>query len=1278
MPAVTQRIDNYLGGVSRQSDDKKRPGQVRECLNAYPDPTFGLTKRPGLKHLANLSGTLDDAKWFYINRDNDEKYIGCITPVSITITADGDDDATDRKGLATTTSGSGTGMTVDITAGADGSDTVVKTITINTPGVGYLHNDTITIADNVAGTSVNVVGTLSLGDIKIWNAADGTACTIQYDDTAPADWTRANSKVYVVGDLVKNGGNVYLCTRGGLAGTADGHAPTGTGSVIEYLTAWAANTNYSVGDKRVANGLVYTCDKAGYSDKATAPWPGPYKQEQDIVDPEFLPAWKASVSYAIGTLVRNDDGKVYECDQAGTSAGSGGPTGTGSNITDNGARWDYKYNYARWDYSDGSAGAAQWQYVSPVSQARTYLQGIRDNFSVLTVQDVSIITNDKWTVTKKADPTFIERARASLILSGIAAGKTFEVSIKTSSTHNGVTADRTFTMFPYDASGTSSYSDVLNAITKRINNLGEVHPAGGVQTNPDNWGASPGPIAGLTAFQHSTSVEVDYIVSGNRTPFDIVASAGTGYDALTGFQDQVANVSQLPHESVHNRIVKIINTASDNDTYFAKFIADNGIAGTGHWLETVDPSKSLGLNGSTMPHELLNTGKNAFKFRQISWTNRAVGDDVTNKHPSFLGKKIKQAFFYGNRLGFLSEDFVSMSRSGEFYNFYHVSAQTQTDADPIDLSCATIRPAILHSVIPTAQGLMLFSKNQQFLMSGGSGGTLTPTTTSINAVSNYEMVTNIKPLDMGGNINFISKAANYSKVFGMVTRGQNENPQVQDISRVVNEWIPETIDTLTGSPQNNIITLSNQDSDKAYLYRTYSDGEKVLVQAWFRWQLPGTVQSMAPDSDEIFIVTKQASTNGQFTLSKVNLSQTPEDAILVTPEGDKVNPCMDLYSKATHVVYNSHKEFTKCYIPWDSVTTLTPVILIKGVTTVGQYTESGVTYTPDIVTETAWQASTAYSVGDSVINDTGKIYICDTAGTSAGSGGPTGTGSNITDGTARWDYTTTPTTLTYFKVTGRDLTSDAANVYVGWKYDMDVTLPKTYFQSDQATDFTASLIIARMKFAVGRSGVMSFKLKSTGRLPSSKSYTSDGATTVLKWFKGEIPYVDKDQIKVKINNVESTAFTAGDDQITLTAASSELKTLSGNASAKTFDLTYTPRDVSKVRVKIGGVAETNFNIVKNFITFDSAPASGSSNILVYSADDILVYLDEWYNLNPTVNANTYLGNDSSLKSNTVFTIPIHQKSDNFQLRVWNDSPFPVALTSMMWEGNYTPRFYRRV
>ena len=87
MAAVTQRITSYLGGVSKQSDDKKLPGQVRECYNGYPDPTFGLTKRPGFEHIVNLGSgtTYDNGKWFYINRDDDEEYIGVITYESINI-----------------------------------------------------------------------------------------------------------------------------------------------------------------------------------------------------------------------------------------------------------------------------------------------------------------------------------------------------------------------------------------------------------------------------------------------------------------------------------------------------------------------------------------------------------------------------------------------------------------------------------------------------------------------------------------------------------------------------------------------------------------------------------------------------------------------------------------------------------------------------------------------------------------------------------------------------------------------------------------------------------------------------------------------------------------------------------------------------------------------------------------------------------------------------------------------------------------------------------------
>jgi len=934
MAALTQRVSNYLGGVSRQSDDKKLPGQVRECLNGYPDPTFGLTKRPGFKWIKNLGTgtTYDSSKWFYIHRDDDERYIGCIKPKP---------------------------------------------------------------------TSGN-------GDIDIWNAATGVACTVNY--------------------------------------------------------------------------------------------------------------------------------------------------GTG---------------------------------------AQAYLTGARTNYDILTVQDTSIISNNLIQVAALAAPSYTANARATLVLSDTPIGD-FNVNVNG---HDITTV----------TGGTSStYDTLLTALKSAIDTV------------------STDEGLGLTVTKYSTSLEIS-----RGTSFTITCAGGSANTKLNVLQDQVDNVGQLPHQSVHNRIVKVINSEAAADTYFAKFIAENGTSGRGYWAETIDPTKSPGLDQATMPHELKNTATNTFIFQKIAWTARLVGDNLTNPHPSFVGQKIQQSFFYNNRLGFLSKDNVSMSQSQDFYNFYHITAQTITDSDPVDISCSAIRPAALHGIIPTTQGLLLFSKNQQFLMSAADG-VLTPTTSYISTIANYEMDTDVDPVDMGTNINFISKTPAYTRVFGMVTRGQDENPIVLDVGRVVNEWIPATIDTFLASPQNQFLAMSSQSDKKIYFYRTYSSGKENLVEAWFNWELMGTVQAMAVDQDDMFAVTKQGN---QFTLSVASLSQSPSDAIIVNNDGSRINPCMDLYTEASNaaannkVDYDSTNNFSKCYIPWNNVTGLTPVIIIKGTTATGQFIESGFTTTPTVVT-----------------ND----------------GDP------------------------YFKVQGKDLTSVEDDVIVGWKYDLDIILPKTYVRTDQEkkiTDYTATLTVARMKFAVGLSGVMGFKLKSTGTRQGKKEYTADGTTTVYQWDESDLKYVDDDQIKVRINNVLSSAYTVDTTgtlpKITLNAASTELKTLSGNASTKVFDLTFVPTNIPKMKVKIGGVETTDFTINGRYIHFTTAPASGTNNILVYSADDIIIYLDEWYKLSPTQMADTYLANDIALSDQSVFSIPIHQKTENFQLRIFNDSPFPVSLNSMMWEGNYSPRFYKR-
>ena len=563
-----------------------------------------------------------------------------------------------------------------------------------------------------------------------------------------------------------------------------------------------------------------------------------------------------------------------------------------------------------------------------------------------------------------------------------------------------------------------------------------------------------------------------------------------------------------------------------------------------------------------MPHQLVNTALNTFKLEPIPWVDRLVGDDETNKHPSFVGQKINQSFFHNNRLGFLSADTVSMSQSGDFFNMYFASGQTVIDSDPIDLSANALKPVALHSVLPTTQGLVLFSANQQFLMSS-SDGLLTPAKTSIKTISSYEIDTVIDPVDTGTGISFVSKTPSYTRVFTMVTRGENENPVISDIGKVVNEWIPSTVDTFISSAQNQFIAFSGQSTRYIYFFRQYSEGRDVKLQTWFNWLAPGNVQTIATDSDEFFAVTKQA---GQFILSKASLSQSPDDAIIVNNDGQRLNPCIDLYAPASSVTFDTAGKFSKCFIPYNDATNLVPVIIIKGTTATGQFIESGFTISPERVVESG---------------------------------------------------------NTYFKVPVKDLTSIASDVIVGYKYNFDVILPKTYYKIDaemRRSDFTANLTIARMKFSVGLSGLMGFKLKSKGVRQGKREYTGDGSTTVFPWTNDDINYVDDVQIKVKLNNVVTTAFTVD---------------------------------------RTGALPK---------IIFNSAPGNGV---------EILIYLDEWYNLNPVVLADKYLANDIPIANQSIFTLPIHQKTDNFTLRLFNDSPFPVSVNSMMWEGMYSPRFYRR-
>ena len=76
MSTISQSIPNLLSGISQQPDNRKRPGQLRDAINAFPDFALGLLKRPGGKFISNLNGAQTRGNWFSILRDSEEKYIG--------------------------------------------------------------------------------------------------------------------------------------------------------------------------------------------------------------------------------------------------------------------------------------------------------------------------------------------------------------------------------------------------------------------------------------------------------------------------------------------------------------------------------------------------------------------------------------------------------------------------------------------------------------------------------------------------------------------------------------------------------------------------------------------------------------------------------------------------------------------------------------------------------------------------------------------------------------------------------------------------------------------------------------------------------------------------------------------------------------------------------------------------------------------------------------------------------------------------------------------------
>ena len=76
----------------------------------------------------------------------------------------------------------------------------------------------------------------------------------------------------------------------------------------------------------------------------------------------------------------------------------------------------------------------------------------------------------------------------------------------------------------------------------------------------------------------------------------------------------------------------------------------------------------------------------------------------------------------------------------------------------------------------------------------------------------------------------------------MQGQGDDVDPVVVEISKVVTGWLPNTIGNMAVSPQNSFVALTGNDENFVYIYRFYNDGQEDRMQAWAKWEMPGKVQ----------------------------------------------------------------------------------------------------------------------------------------------------------------------------------------------------------------------------------------------------------------------------------------------------------------------------------------------------------------------------------------------------------------------------------------------------
>ena len=538
--------------------------------------------------------------------------------------------------------------------------------------------------------------------------------------------------------------------------------------------------------------------------------------------------------------------------------------------------------------------------------------------------------------------------------------------------------------------------------------------------------------------------------------------------------EKVSTYADLPSEPSGSQVYLIKNTPIKEDNYYVQW---DGSA----WEEVLEPDSFYKLDASTLPHGLIQTAPGQWAIGPLAYSDRTVGNNKTNPFPSFVGLKITSVFAYMNRIGFLAGSNVIMSQplipvndspgQVQAINFFGESAFTVSDADPVDLSCSSVREVVLFSTQPTRQGIILFASNEQFLLYS-TDQVITPTSAMVRSLSTWEINSAFPPVELDSEYFFVSGRAplnQHSRLIRMVVRGMEEDPICTDVSKPVSEWIPSKVFQLVSSTQEQFVSIIERDSNLIYFFRYFKQDGELVMKAWFKWKVDTatTILHHAVVNGNLYIVSKTSDdlVHVTFVQLTTGVSEKILDNSINNPSQFlDIKPNLDYYSKVESAELVNGKTQVTMPSGYPGITTGQPFLILAE-------------------------------------NDLPKSLLYQNI--EAGFGSP-----------LEWNVTTSK----YETISKVDLTDKVNKMVVGFLYRFEVDLPTLYYRQDNQTDYSARLNVARCKFqcSAGLQGALSFVLKAEGY----SDFTSTYEVTLADSYDADvIPLVRTRVFEVPINKL---------------------------------------------------------------------------------------------------------------------------------------------------------------